>query len=65
MDVMNAMNAGEEFDPFSMGGYAEEDSQAEEMREGLQQFPSSRTERQGSLFKFVLQAIERKEKADG
>jgi len=25
MDAMNAMNAGEEFDPFSVGGYAEED----------------------------------------
>jgi hypothetical protein len=44
------------FDPFALGGWAEEDEQAREL---LQCFPSSKTERQGNLFRFVLEAMQR------
>jgi len=52
----------EAFDPFALGGYAEEDDRVEEMRRELQCFPSSKSERQGNLFRFVLEAIDRKGK---
>jgi len=54
----------EEFDPFALGGYAEEDKQIEDYKAFLEQ-RVPKAARQQSLFGLVLEAIERKEKADG
>jgi hypothetical protein len=55
------------WDPFALGGYAEEDEQAADFatdfaREVSQ--GSAKPVRQGSLFRFALEAIERR-KGDG